>query len=42
MYGKRQMLPMPMAEPAAARIKPIYELHFPLAAMDILLCKPRS
>jgi hypothetical protein len=31
------MLPMPMADPAAARINPMFELHFPREAMNALL-----
>lgn len=29
-YGKRQMFPNPMAEPAAAIMKPAFEFQLPL------------
>jgi hypothetical protein len=29
MYGNRQMFPSPIAEPDAARMNPVFELHTP-------------
>jgi hypothetical protein len=37
MYGKRQMLPNPTAEPAAAIIKPNFEPHWPLLSVETLI-----
>jgi hypothetical protein len=38
-YGKRQMLPSPIAEPAAARMNPSFELQAPRGdwSMKLLL-----
>jgi hypothetical protein len=35
-YGKRQIFPIPTAEPIAAKTKPIYEPQFSLETLGIL------